>query len=292
MGLLGPLLPADVPARVGRGRARLCLARRRGARHALVVGGLAPGGGPAFYFVRDVADDLAGGRAASHRDARRRRGRSSLVALVAARTLARGILAPIEEAGRDRRTDRTWRPACPGAGRHRTTSSGRGPTGSTGWPTRSPSRSVGWSSAQHQNRRFVADVSHELRTPVTALVAEASILRRAPRRRCRPTRGGPRELLVNDTGRLRDSRRGAHGAVALRRRRRGGRRLEKVDLGKLIETVRAARSPQAHVPGRPRSRSSSTPTPAALADPRRILDNERRARGGCRRRDHDTRVRD
>ena len=58
-------------------------------------------------------------------------------------------------------------------------------------------------AAQHQNRRFVADVSHELRTPVAALVAEASIV-------CEhlddlpPESRRAAELLVADVRRLRD----------------------------------------------------------------------------------------
>jgi signal transduction histidine kinase len=58
------------------------------------------------------------------------------------------------------------------------------------------------SEAEQRERRFTADVAHELRTPVTALVAEASLLREhldqlpdAARR--------PAELLVADVVRLR-----------------------------------------------------------------------------------------
>ena len=91
-------LPADVPARVGRGELAYAWIDVGGAP-SLVVGGLAPGGDVAVYFVRDVAEIsqavgqlrivmLAGAAVLI------------LVALVTARTLARGILAPIEEAGR------------------------------------------------------------------------------------------------------------------------------------------------------------------------------------------------
>jgi two-component system sensor histidine kinase MtrB len=58
------------------------------------------------------------------------------------------------------------------------------------------------SRAQERERRFTADVAHELRTPVTALVAEASLLREhlaeLPGAAQRPA-----ELLVGDVMRLR-----------------------------------------------------------------------------------------
>jgi two-component system sensor histidine kinase MtrB len=97
--------------------------------------------------------------------------------------------------------------------------------------------------AQHQNRRFVADVSHELRTPVTALVAEASILREHLDAMPEDTRRTA-ELVVNDTGRLRDL---VEELMELSRFDANAEEVtvEKVDLGKLIETVRAARSPKA-----------------------------------------------
>jgi two-component system sensor histidine kinase MtrB len=64
------------------------------------------------------------------------------------------------------------------------------------------SRVAALSEAQARERRFTSDVAHELRTPLSALVAEASVLRehldRVPQEARRPA-----ELLVEDVGRLR-----------------------------------------------------------------------------------------
>lgn len=58
------------------------------------------------------------------------------------------------------------------------------------------------SQARERERRFTADVAHELRTPVTALVAEASLLREQLPYLPEPARR-PAELLVGDVLRLR-----------------------------------------------------------------------------------------
>ena len=267
-------LPPDVPARVGRGELAFAWLDVAG-RPSLVVGGLAPGGDLAVYFVRNVSDiDAAVGQL---------RGAlliGSIVlviaALVAARRLARGILSPIEEAGRT--AERIER----GDLLARVPVTSRDEFGV--WADRfnrmtdTLAESIRrLEAAQHQNRRFVADVSHELRTPVTALVAEASIVREhlgdLP-----PESRRAAELLVNDVGRLRDL---VEELMELSRFDANAEEVspERVDLARLIESVRAARSPRA---------TFMTPDRKVVidADPRRLerilanfLDNAREHAG-------------
>ena len=117
-----------------------------------------------------------------------------LVAMVVARSVARGVLAPVDAASRA--AERI-----------------EGGDLSASVPVTSDDEFGAWAerfnrmaealgetigrleAAETQNRRFVADVAHELRTPLAALVAEASILRDAPRcaaRREPPGRGAAR----------------------------------------------------------------------------------------------------
>jgi two-component system, OmpR family, sensor histidine kinase MtrB len=263
-------LPADVTARIGRGELAYAWLDIAGVPR-LVVGGLAPGGGPAFYFVRKV-DAIQ----AAIDQLRLALLIGSLVlvglALLTARILARGILAPVEEAGetaeRIERGDLLARVPVTSHDEFGT------------WADRFNRMADTLSEtirrlerAQHQNRRFVADVSHELRTPLTALVAEASIvgehLDGLP-----PESRRAAEMLVGDVGRLRTlveelmelSRFDADAETVA---------LERVDLGKLIETVRSTRSPK--------SRFAPPAEPVVVdADPRRLerilgnfLDNAR-----------------
>jgi signal transduction histidine kinase len=263
-------LPADVTARVGRGELAYAWLHVAGIPR-LVVGGLAPGGGPAFYFIRKVD-----GIQAAIDQLRLALLIGSLVlvglALLTARILARGILAPVEEAGetaeRIERGDLLARVPVTSHDEFGT------------WADRFNRMADTLSEtirrlerAQHQNRRFVADVSHELRTPLTALVAEASIvgehLDGLP-----PESRRAAEMLVGDVGRLRTlveelmelSRFDADAETVA---------LERVDLGKLIETVRTTRSPKA--------RFAPPAEPVVVdADPRRLerilgnfLDNAR-----------------
>ena len=209
-----------------------------GGRPSLVVGGRSGGSGPAIYFIHDetaleqTLDQL-----------RLALGVGALVlailAIVAARFLARGVLAPVEAASRA--AERI-----------------EGGDLSARVPVTSDDEFGTWAerfnrmaatldgtigrleAAQDQNRRFVADVSHELRTPVSALVAEASILRdHLDDLPAASRRAG--ELIVEDIARLRTlveelmelSRFDAETEEV---------QVQPVDLGRLIRDVAATRN--------------------------------------------------
>jgi signal transduction histidine kinase len=242
LGDLLDRLPPDVPARVGRGELAYAWIDVAG-KPSLVVGGLAPRGGLAVYFVRGVESI-----------------KTAVVALLTARMLARGILAPIEEAGetaeRIERGDLLARVPVTSHDEFGT------------WADRfnrmtdTLAESIRrLEAAQHQNRRFVADVSHELRTPLTALTAEASIVREHLDELPAESRRAA-EMLVNDVARLRTL---VEELMELSRFDANAEQvaLEKVDLARLIETVRAARSPKA--------RFDAPERPVVIdADPRRL----------------------
>jgi signal transduction histidine kinase len=209
----------------------------------LVIGGQRPGTGQTYYFLHDAASiDVAlsqlalglGGGALL----------LTLIALVAARLVARGVLAPVEVAARaaERIEHGDYGARVPVA------SSDEFGT----WALRfnrmaaTLQETIGrLEASQAQNRRFVSDVAHELRTPLTALVAEASILREhladLP-----PGARRTGELLVDDVSRLRAlvddlmelSRFDASAEEARR---------EDIDLGRLVRTIVAARHPSASV---------------------------------------------
>ncbi|MEA2547103.1 MAG: two-component system, OmpR family, sensor histidine kinase MtrB [Chloroflexota bacterium] len=209
-----------------------------GGRPSLVVGGRSGGSGPAIYFIHDEAaleqtlDQL-----------RLALGVGALVlallAIVAGRFLARGVLAPVEAASRA--AERIERGDL--SARVPVTSDDEFGT----WAERfnrmaaTLDGTIGrLEAAQDQNRRFVADVSHELRTPVSALVAEASILRdHLSDLPAASRRAG--ELIVEDIGRLRTlveelmelSRFDAETEEV---------QVQLVDLGRLIREVAAARN--------------------------------------------------
>src|SRR5262249_10044179 len=142
---------------------------------SLVVGGRVGGSGPGFYFIHDVRaleDALAQLRLALVA------GTLILIALalLVARVIARGVLAPVEAASpaaeRIEQGDLSARVPVPSD------------DGFGSWAERfnrtaaALAETIGrLEDAEARNKRFVADVSHELRTPVAALVAEASILR-------------------------------------------------------------------------------------------------------------------
>ena len=173
---------------------------RLGGASVLVVGGRMPGSGPELFFVHDVSAiegtlDLL----------RLTLGAGALalvvIAALAARVVARGVLAPVEAASRaaERIEEGDLGARVPVTSRDEFGAWARQFNAMADTLEHNIGR---LREAQAQNRRFVADVSHELRTPLSALVAEASILRDhlgalPPESR----RAG--ELLVADIGRLR-----------------------------------------------------------------------------------------
>ena len=173
---------------------------RLGGRPVLVLGGLLQPSGPPFYFVHDATD-----LEATLEQLRVALGVGALVlivvALLAARLVARGVLAPVEVAARA--AERIEQ----GDLSARVPVTSRDEFGA--WAERFNRMASALADtiarlegAQAQNRRFVADVSHELRTPLAALVAEASLLRESLDR-LPPDARRAAELLVADVGRLR-----------------------------------------------------------------------------------------
>jgi two-component system sensor histidine kinase MtrB len=248
--LLGALerLPADLRDRVAAGELAYAWTQV-GEVPALVVGGRLAPSGPDFYFVHD-----ASAMEATLAQLRLALGAGALalvvLALLAARVVARGVLAPVEAAGRA--AERIER----GDLTARVPVTSRDEFGA--WAERfnrmaaALADSIGrLEAAQAQNRRFVADVSHELRTPLAALVAEASILREQlgvlpPDAR----RAG--ELLVADVARLRTL---VDDLMELSRFDAAAEQVavEPIELARLVKTVVAARLPDARVrlPGDP-----------------------------------------
>jgi signal transduction histidine kinase len=209
----------------------------------LVIGGRMPPAGPDFYFIHD-----ASGLEAALGQLRLALGGGALVlallALVAARVAARGVLRPVEAAGRA--AERIER----GDLSARVPVASRDEFGT--WALRfnrmadSLDDTIGrLRESQSQNRRFVSDVSHELRTPLAALVAEASILRdHLDALPIEARRAG--ELLVGDVARLRTL---VEELMELSRFDADAEQvaMEPVDLGRLVRTIAAARLPEAHV---------------------------------------------
>ncbi len=247
-----------------------------GGKPRLVVGGRMPPSGPDFYFVHD-----ASGIDAALGQLRLALGGGALglalLALVAARLAARGVLRPVEAAGRA--AERIER----GDLSARVPVTSRDEFGT--WALRfnrmaeALDDTIGrLRESQGQNRQFVADVSHELRTPLSALVAEASILRDhldglPPEAR----RAG--ELLVGDVARLRTL---VDELMELSRFDAAAEQVsvEPVDLVRLVRTIATARLPEAHL--------ALPPEPVVIAtEPRRLerilgnlLDNAREHGGG------------
>ncbi len=208
----------------------------------LVVGGRLADG-PTFYFLHDASEverALGTLRAALLAGA----VVLAVLALIAARRVARGVLAPVDTAARA--AERIER----GDLSVRVPVTSRDEFGA--WAeafnrmAASLQETIGrLEVAQAQNRRFVSDVSHELRTPLTALVAEASILRdhldALP-----PDARRTGELLVGDVARLRVL---VDELMELSRFDAAAERLavELVDLARLVQAIAASRAPNAIV---------------------------------------------
>jgi two-component system sensor histidine kinase MtrB len=212
-----------------------------GGRQDLVVGGRLPGSEAIFYFVHD-ATTIESALAALRVGLLAGSAALILLALIASRAVARGVLAPVEEASRA--AERIERGDL----------SARVPVASTDefgdWAetfNRMAASLEGTidqlEAAQSHNRRFVADVSHELRTPLAALVAEASILRDNLDDLPEGSRRAG-ELLVADVGRLRVL---VDELMEISRFDAGAEQLvtEPVDLGQLVTAIATARLPEA-----------------------------------------------
>jgi signal transduction histidine kinase len=269
-------LPADLRQRVANGELAYAWTTVAG-KPSLVIGGWAGVDGPAIYFIhdlKDLEDALAQLRLALVVGS----VILILLALLVARVIARGVLAPVEAAGRaaERLEHGDLSARVP------VTSNDEFGT----WAERfnrmadALADTIGrLEAAEAQNRRFVADVAHELRTPLAALVAEASILREhLDELPTESRRAG--ELLVADVGRLRTL---VDDLMEVSRFDAGAEQIasEPVDLGHLVGSVSAARLPAAilHLP---------TDPVVIETDPRRmerilgnLLDNAREHAAGA-----------
>jgi two-component system sensor histidine kinase MtrB len=208
-----------------------------GGLPSLVVGGRVSGSGPAIYLIHDVT---AVQQALDQLRIALLVGTLvlALIAVVAARVVARGVLAPVDEASRaaERIEGGDLSARVP------VTSSDEFGVWAERFNRMAESLEetiVRLESAQTQNRRFVADVAHELRTPVAALVAEASLLG-GHLDALPPEARRTGELVVHDIGRLRFL---VEDLMELSRFDAAGEevRLKPIDLGRLIRDVAASR---------------------------------------------------
>jgi signal transduction histidine kinase len=193
-----PVPSARMRAAVAAGQ--LAFERPPGRPHLLVVGGRIPGASAELYLV-STEESL-------HTDLGQLRNALLAawlaVVLLAAgvgHTLARRTLEPVARAGRAARA------VAEGLLGTRLPVRGRDEFGA--WAESFDEMAAALeakirdlSQAQARERRFTADVAHELRTPVTALVAEASLLREQLDQMPQGARR-PAELLLTDVVRLR-----------------------------------------------------------------------------------------
>ena len=241
VGLLASLQPELRPI-VDRGEIGYAWTSVAG-HSALVLAGRPAAGGPAFFFVHDASDI---DRALTQLRIALLVGSLLLigVALATARAVARGILRPIDAAGRAaaRIADGQLDARVP------TTSRDEFGTWATEFNRMADTLEATIErlrSAESRNRRFVADVAHELRTPLTALVAEASLLR-GELGALPPDARRAGELLVADVARLRSL---VDDLMEVSRFDANAEQVttEPVDLGRRLGALVAARLPAAQL---------------------------------------------
>jgi signal transduction histidine kinase len=216
-----------------------------GGAPSLVVGGR-PAGIPAtFWFVRATADIESAVTTLRTALAVGALG-LVLIALLAARWLAGGILRPIGQSASaaERIAAGDLAARVPVAGRDELGALGASFNGMAAALEETIGR---LRAAEAQNRRFVSDVAHELRTPLAALVAEASLVHDglaqgdlgAGERRAA-------ELLVADVARLRTL---VEDLMELSRFDADAEqtRREEADLVALVRSIAEARFPDATV---------------------------------------------
>ncbi len=242
-----------------------------GDQPLVITGARRPPSGPAFYFLFD-ATDVEG--------AILRLGQALLVggallvllAALAGRAMARGLLAPVREAaaGAERIAGGDLSARLDAAAGDEF---GQWAASFNRMAASLEAHVSQLREAQAREQRFVADVSHELRTPLTALVAEASLLRE----HLASLPAGPRrvgELLVGDIGRLRSL---VDDLMEVSRFDAGSEHLEitEIDLAAFVQATVSARLPSARV-------SLPAGPPRVATDPRRLervlgnlLDNAR-----------------
>jgi signal transduction histidine kinase len=250
------------------------------ARPSLIVGGRPDGVPATFWFVRDTSDvetALTTLRVALAIGALL----LTVIALLAAQRVARGILRPIGQsahaAERIAAGDLTAR--VPAGGGDELGAWARSFNQMAAALEETVAR---LRAAESQNRRFVSDVAHELRTPLAALVAEASLVRDGlAHGDLGPSDRRAAELLVADVGRLRglveDLMELSRFDAAAEQPRR-----EPVDLGAIVRSIAASRAPAAEV--------ATPPEPLVVeTEPRRLdriignlLDNAREHAPGAR----------
>jgi signal transduction histidine kinase len=235
------VLTADFVAALGRGEIAYQWTPLGGPK--LIVGGVLPGSDAKFYFIHDV-----GGLESALGLLRLGLGGGALflalIALIAARWIARGVLAPVEAASRAAERIEL------GDFSARVPVTSGDEFGS--WAERFNRMAAALEdtigrlkAAQSQNRQFVADVSHELRTPLAALVAEASILRGDLESLPAGTRRAG-ELLISDVARLRTL---VDDLMEVSRFDSEAEQFtaQPVDIGRVLETVVANRLPEARL---------------------------------------------